>query len=634
MEPHNATQSFVAEHPRLVYGCMRLVGDGSAGDRERGKRAVRAAVDAGFTHFDHADIYAGGACEALFGEALREAPGLRDSLTIIGKCGIRFEGDPGPSDPKRYDFSASHIEASVNGSLERLGIERLDALLLHLAGRVQALKRRGNFVGLHQVVRPVQQQCVEAFDPQALKRAVYRSFDVARRKVVALGIGRARIAFKANAAFADDRERIAQARRFPQRLAKQCLAGAAGVNVGVVEVGEACVNGGPYGPLAALAVAGGAVADQAHAAVYKARVFGDEGLSCVVLFHGVLPGESERHDTAFTYRISPERISRYTLPRALTVREDQGEDVQSVITIKQLDKTYAGGFQALKAVNLDIQRGEIFALLGPNGAGKTTLISIICGIVNPGTGSVTVDGFDIIRDYREARQRIGLVPQELNTDAFESVWDTVTFSRRLFGKAPDPAYIEKLLRDLALWDKRDARIMMLSGGMKRRVMIAKALSHEPEILFLDEPTAGVDVELRRGMWEMVRELREKGVTIILTTHYIEEAEEMADRIGVINNGELVLVEEKAALMKKLGRKQLMIHLQCPLEAVPEALSGYPVTLSDDGLELVYTFDAQQERTGIAGLVRALSDHDIHFKDLQTRQDSLQEIFVSLVGARS
>ncbi len=307
--------------------------------------------------------------------------------------------------------------------------------------------------------------------------------------------------------------------------------------------------------------------------------------------------------------------------------------MQPVISINALTKTYASGFQALKEINLDIRRGEIFALLGPNGAGKTTLISIICGIVTASTGSVTADGHDIARDYRAARMKIGLVPQELSTDAFESVWDTVKFSRGLFGKAPDNAYLEKILKDLSLWDKRDAKIMALSGGMKRRVMIAKALSHEPTILFLDEPTAGVDVELRRDMWAMVRRLRENGVTIILTTHYIEEAEEMADRIGVINKGEILLVEDKAVLMKKLGKKQLTLLLQHPLGAVPADLAGYALELSTDGGQLVYTFDAQSEHPGVPDLLRRLDEHGIQFKDLQTRESSLEEIFVNLVSGR-
>jgi ABC-2 type transport system ATP-binding protein len=308
--------------------------------------------------------------------------------------------------------------------------------------------------------------------------------------------------------------------------------------------------------------------------------------------------------------------------------------VQPIISIKGLSKTYAGGFQALKNVDLEIFKGEIFALLGPNGAGKTTLIGITCGIVNPTSGQVTADGHDIIRDYRAARAKIGLVPQELSTDAFETVWSTVNFSRGLFGKPPNPAFIEKVLRDLSLWDKKDAKIMALSGGMKRRVMIAKALSHEPQILFLDEPTAGVDVELRRDMWEMVRGLRERGVTIILTTHYIEEAEEMADRIGVISKGELIVVEEKAELMRKLGKKQLTLHLQEPLTAVPTGLNGYDLALANDGAELVYTFDAQAENTGIANLLRQLNERGVDFKDLQTEQSSLEEIFVNLVRSQS
>jgi ABC-2 type transport system ATP-binding protein len=305
-----------------------------------------------------------------------------------------------------------------------------------------------------------------------------------------------------------------------------------------------------------------------------------------------------------------------------------------VISVSGLAKTYASGFQALRSVDLEIRRGEIFALLGPNGAGKTTLISIICGIVNPSAGTVLADGHDIVRDYRAARSKIGLVPQELSTDAFESVWATVSFSRGLFGKRPDPAYLEKILKDLSLWEKRDSKIMTLSGGMKRRVMIAKALSHEPKILFLDEPTAGVDVELRRDMWEMVRGLRESGVTIILTTHYIEEAEEMADRIGVISKGEIILVEEKAGLMQKLGKKELTLHLQSPLAALPPDLASYPLRLSADGTELVYTFDAQHEQTGIAGLLRRLGEHGIDFKDLQTSQSSLEDIFVDLVRGRA
>jgi len=308
--------------------------------------------------------------------------------------------------------------------------------------------------------------------------------------------------------------------------------------------------------------------------------------------------------------------------------------LEPIISVSQLTKTYKSGFQALKTVDLEIRRGEIFALLGPNGAGKTTLISIICGLVNPTSGVVKADGHDIIRDFRAARSKIGLVPQELSTDMFETVWDTVSFSRGLFGKAPNPSYVEKVLRDLSLWDKKDTKIRALSGGMKRRVMIAKALSHEPQILFLDEPTAGVDVELRRAMWEMVRSLRENGVTIILTTHYIEEAEEMADRIGVINKGELILVEDKAALMAKLGEKKLTLHLKRPLTALPSQLADRQLTLSPEGNELVYTFDAQSDRTGIDVLLRRLAEHNIDFKDLQTSESSLEEIFVNLVRSSS
>jgi len=304
--------------------------------------------------------------------------------------------------------------------------------------------------------------------------------------------------------------------------------------------------------------------------------------------------------------------------------------MQPVISIDGLTKTYASGHQALKQVDLEISKGEIFALLGPNGAGKTTLISTICGIVTPSTGTVLVDGHDIQDGYRQARGRIGLVPQELTTDAFETVLATVTFSRGLFGKAPNAAFIEQTLRDLSLWDKKDAKLMTLSGGMKRRVMIAKALSHEPEILFLDEPTAGVDVELRRDMWALVRGLRERGVTIILTTHYIEEAEEMADRVGVILNGELILVEEKTALMKKLGKKTLTLNLQDPMQAVPPELGEWKVTLKAEGHELEYVFDANAERTGVPSLLRAVSDLGIGFKDLNTAQSSLEDIFVSLV----
>lgn len=308
--------------------------------------------------------------------------------------------------------------------------------------------------------------------------------------------------------------------------------------------------------------------------------------------------------------------------------------VPPIISVKNLSKTYASGFHALKNVDLDIRRGEIFALLGPNGAGKTTLISIICGIVNPGEGSISADGHDIISDYRAARSKIGLVPQELTTNAFESVWTTVSFSRGLFGKEPNPAYIEKILRDLSLWDKKDTKIMALSGGMKRRVMIAKALSHEPRILFLDEPSAGVDVELRHDMWQMVRGLRDNGVTIILTTHYIEEAEEMADRIGVIRKGKLVLVEEKDQLMQKLGKKQLTLHLQNPITLIPGDLDGQPLELSADGNEIIYTYDTQKEHTGIADVLRKLNAHGIDFKDMQSSESSLEEIFVSLVREQS
>jgi ABC-2 type transport system ATP-binding protein len=308
---------------------------------------------------------------------------------------------------------------------------------------------------------------------------------------------------------------------------------------------------------------------------------------------------------------------------------------QPMISIRGVDKTYASGQVALRRVDLDIRRGEIFALLGPNGAGKTTLIGIVCGIVRASGGSVTIDGHDHVRDYRAARALVGLVPQELSTDAFETVWSTMRFSRGLFGRPPDPAHLERVLRELSLWDKRDAKIMTLSGGMKRRVLIAKALAHQPSVLFLDEPTAGVDVELRHDMWNMVRRLREQGTTIILTTHYIEEAEEMADRIGVIHRGELVLVEEKAALMRKLGRKQLALSLQAPLEAVPEGLSDLPLELSGDGGTLTYTFDVQEgERTGIASLLRRLAEQGIDFKDLHTSESSLEEIFVNLVRGRS
>ncbi|TCV88272.1 ABC-2 type transport system ATP-binding protein [Methylomonas methanica] len=301
-----------------------------------------------------------------------------------------------------------------------------------------------------------------------------------------------------------------------------------------------------------------------------------------------------------------------------------------IISARGVNKTYAGGFQALKNIDLDIKRGEIFALLGPNGAGKTTLISIICGIVNASAGSIVADGHDIARNYRAARAAIGLVPQELHTDAFESVWATVTFSRGLFGKPPNPAYLEKILRDLSLWDKRGEKILALSGGMKRRVLIAKALSHEPSILFLDEPSAGVDVELRHDMWRMVRALRAQGTTIILTTHYIEEAEDMADRIGVINKGELIVVEDKEVLMRKLGKKQLALTLRQPIAHIPDTLKTWSLALADAGQTLVYSFDTRTEETGIAELLRALGEQGIEFKDLRSSESSLEDIFVSLV----
>jgi ABC-2 type transport system ATP-binding protein len=303
---------------------------------------------------------------------------------------------------------------------------------------------------------------------------------------------------------------------------------------------------------------------------------------------------------------------------------------QPVISVSNLSKTFASGLQALKNIDLDIRRGEIFALLGPNGAGKTTLISAICGIVNPTEGSVTVDGHDIITDFRAARSMIGLVPQELTTDAFESVWGTVSFSRGLFGKRPNPGHLEKVLKDLSLWNRKDSKIITLSGGMKRRLLIAKALSHEPQILFLDEPTAGVDVELRRDMWQLVRSLQAGGVTIILTTHYIDEAEEMADRVGVISKGEIILVENKAELMRKLGRKQLTLHLQNTLQLVPPELADYHLELANGGSDLIYTYDTQGDRTSIATLLEDLDKSGIRFKDLQTTQSSLEDIFVSLV----
>lgn len=307
--------------------------------------------------------------------------------------------------------------------------------------------------------------------------------------------------------------------------------------------------------------------------------------------------------------------------------------MQSILSVQNLSKVYPGGFHALKSINLDIYHGEIFALLGPNGAGKTTLISIICGIVNPGEGKVVAGGFDIVKDFRSARQLIGLVPQELSVPTFETVWDTVKFSRGLSGKPLDAAYLEQLLRDLSLWDKRHSKIMTLSGGMKRRVLIAKALAHQPRILFLDEPTAGVDVELRRDMWQMIRGLRDNGVTIILTTHYIDEAEEMADRIGVINKGQLILVEEKVSLMKKLGKKQLTLQLAQRLSEIPASLAEYPLSLSSNGEQLIYTYDEQNEKVKITDLLRRLADLQIEFRDLNTSQSSLEDIFVSLVEGK-
>jgi ABC-2 type transport system ATP-binding protein len=316
------------------------------------------------------------------------------------------------------------------------------------------------------------------------------------------------------------------------------------------------------------------------------------------------------------------------------IQQVKTTQMSSLISVSGLCKTYADGFQALKSVDLDIRKGEILALLGPNGAGKTTLISIICGIVNPTSGTVTVDGHDIIKDFRKTRGLIGLVPQELTTDAFETVWATVSFSRGLFGKKANPAHIEKVLKDLSLWNKKDNKIIELSGGMKRRVLIAKALSHEPAILFLDEPTAGVDVELRKDMWNMVRDLRESGVTIILTTHYIEEAEEIADRVGVINNGEIIVVDDKAALMKKLGKKHLSLDLLEPLTAIPDSLAAHNLILGEDGQKLVYTYDTRGERTGITALLSAVHDAGIKFRDLNTDQSSLEDIFVTLVRKTS
>ena len=304
--------------------------------------------------------------------------------------------------------------------------------------------------------------------------------------------------------------------------------------------------------------------------------------------------------------------------------------MRPLISVSNLNKTYEGGFTALRNVNLEIMEGEILALLGPNGAGKTTLISIICGIVNPSEGTVTVGGFDIVRDYRQSRRMIGLVPQELTTESFETVWNTVRFTRGLFGKAPDPAYIERLLKDLSLWDKKDSRIMQLSGGMKRRLLIAKALSHEPRILFLDEPTAGVDVSLRQGMWDILEKLRESGVTIILTTHYINEAEMVANRVGVINHGRIVVVDEKVELMRRMGTKQLILELHEPLDAIPEPLESYDLILAEQGHQLVYTYDIHRERTGITALLGALGQAGVRFRDLKTEQSSLEDIFVDLV----
>jgi ABC-2 type transport system ATP-binding protein len=304
--------------------------------------------------------------------------------------------------------------------------------------------------------------------------------------------------------------------------------------------------------------------------------------------------------------------------------------MSAVLSVKKLNKTYAGGFVALKDVDLEIERGEIFALLGPNGAGKTTLINIICGIVNPSGGTATVNGHDIITDFRATRALVGLVPQELPVEPFATVWKTASYSRGLFGKAPDPAHVERVLRSLSLWDKKDSKIIALSGGMKRRVLIAKALAHEPELLFLDEPTAGVDVELRKDMWQVVSSLRASGVTVILTTHYIEEAEEMADRIGVINRGEIILVQEKDRLMRELGKKQLVLNLNEPLERLPDVLSAYALELGNDGSDLIYTYDSSENRTGITALLGVLQSAGIHFNDLHTSQSSLEEIFVDLV----
>jgi ABC-2 type transport system ATP-binding protein len=344
---------------------------------------------------------------------------------------------------------------------------------------------------------------------------------------------------------------------------------------------------------------------------------------------GLIPIKRRRFDGA-----PAETSAAAAAPAAAVSITAKLSPMPSIISISGLTKTYASGLQAVKAVDLDIRRGEIFALLGPNGAGKTTLISIVCGIVTPSSGRVMVDGHDIVHDYRAVRGKIGLVPQELHTDMFETVWATTRFSRGLFGKAPDPARLEEVLRALSLWDKRHDKIMTLSGGMKRRVLIAKALAHDPDILFLDEPTAGVDVELRRDMWALVRRLRERGVTIILTTHYIEEAEEMADRIGVIHKGELIVAEEKAALLRKLGKKQLTLHLVEPMAMIPPGLSEWRLALNAGGAELEYTFEAHEEGPGIPGLLRRLGELGIAFRDLHTRQSSLEDIFVNLVSERT
>jgi len=344
-----------------------------------------------------------------------------------------------------------------------------------------------------------------------------------------------------------------------------------------------------------------------------------------------IPETDNLHRLYFEFRLSLIEADRMTQTPPKPSHDTAIDAAGQVISIARLSKVYRSGFQALKEISLNIRRGEIFALLGPNGAGKTTLISIVCGIVRPGTGTVRVNGHDIVSEYRKTRAAIGLVPQELTTDAFETVWNTISLSRGLFGKAPDPAHLERVLRDLSLWNKRNSKIITLSGGMKRRVMIAKALAHEPDILFLDEPTAGVDVELRRDMWKLVRRLRETGVTIILTTHYIEEAEEMADRVGVIHNGELMVVEDKHELMRKLGKKRLTLHLQEPISQLPEALSDFDLALNADGSEVIYTYDTQAERTGITALLTRLQQAGLQFNDLNTQQSTLEDIFVNLVG---